>query len=233
MVSQGYQPPLFPSQESEVAVPSVQAHLRRARRVWQEARAALTQTATRNQRLADRHRTPAPDYQVGQEVWLSSRDLPLQTDSRKLDPKYIGPYVIERIINPSVVRLTILPPALRVHPAFHVSLLKPITKSPLSPPAEPPPPLRLLEGHTAFTVRRLLDVRRRGRGFQYLVDLVDTALLLLPLSFVFILGLILKTLTNEIVPGPLQFSGPNPSCNTFEFVETSDNETHTHNQRTK
>ena len=42
MVSNGFQPPLFPSQETEVTVPSVQAHLRRARRVGREARAALT-----------------------------------------------------------------------------------------------------------------------------------------------------------------------------------------------
>ena len=66
MASNGFQPPLFPSQETDVAVPSVEEHLQRARRVWREARAALVRTAARNQRVADRHRTPAPDYQPGQ-----------------------------------------------------------------------------------------------------------------------------------------------------------------------
>ncbi|KAK5881428.1 hypothetical protein CesoFtcFv8_022227 [Champsocephalus esox] len=169
MASNGFQPPLFPVQEREVAVPSVQGHLRRARRVLREARAALTRTSARNQRMADRHRRPAPDYQPGQKVWLSSRDLPLQTDSRKLTPRYIEPYEIERVINPSVVRLK-LPLALKVHPTFHMSLLKRVSCSPLCPPTEPPPPPRLIDNHPAFTVRRLLKVRRRGRGYQYLVD---------------------------------------------------------------
>uniref|UniRef100_A0AAQ4Q2C6 Integrase catalytic domain-containing protein n=1 Tax=Gasterosteus aculeatus aculeatus TaxID=481459 RepID=A0AAQ4Q2C6_GASAC len=157
------------SLETEVAVPSVQEHLRRARRVWREAGAALRRTAARNQRLADRHRSPAPPYQPGQKVWLSSRDIPLQTVSKKLDARYIGPFEIERVINPSVMRLK-LPPELHIHPAFHVSLLKPVSTSDLCPPAEPPPPPRLVDNHPAYSVRRLLDVPRRGRGYQYLVD---------------------------------------------------------------
>ncbi|KAK7922179.1 hypothetical protein WMY93_009081 [Mugilogobius chulae] len=139
MVSLGFQPPLFPAQEIEVAVPSVQAHLRRCRNIWRVAKAALRRTSLRNQQIANRHRVPSPTYQPGQRVWLSSRDLPLQVESRKLAPKYVGPFTIEKIINPAVVRLK-LP----------------------SPPADPPPPTRIIDDHPAFTVRRILDVRRRG-----------------------------------------------------------------------
>uniref|UniRef100_A0A3Q3GGZ9 Chromo domain-containing protein n=1 Tax=Labrus bergylta TaxID=56723 RepID=A0A3Q3GGZ9_9LABR len=63
-----------------------------------------------------------------------------------------------------------LPPALRVHPAFHVSLLKPVSTSALSPLAEPALAPQLIDNHPAYSVRRLLDVRRRGRRYQYLVD---------------------------------------------------------------
>lgn len=37
---------------------------------------------------------PAPNYQLGQRVWLSSSDLPLQVESSKLAPSYIGPFEI-------------------------------------------------------------------------------------------------------------------------------------------
>jgi len=169
----GYQPPLFPQQELEVAVSSTRAHLRRCRRFWKAARTALLRATAQAQRDANRRRVRAPVYRPGEKVWLLARDLPLQTSqtsTRKLNPRFVGPYSVDRVISPVAVRLH-LPPALKVHPVFHVSQLKPVSTSVLSPPVPAPPPPRVLaDGDPVWTVRKLLAVRRRGRGFQYLVD---------------------------------------------------------------
>ena len=137
----GYQPPLLPSQETEVAVPSVRAQLRRCRRVWKIARNAMVSYADRAQRAANRRRVPAPTYRPGQKVWLLARDLPLPVFSRKPAPRYVGLYVVEKIIDPSARRL-LLPPSLKVHPVFHVSQVKPVVSScpvPACPCSAAPP----------------------------------------------------------------------------------------------
>uniref|UniRef100_A0A8C6P7M8 Gypsy retrotransposon integrase-like protein 1 n=3 Tax=Nothobranchius furzeri TaxID=105023 RepID=A0A8C6P7M8_NOTFU len=165
--SLGYQPSLFPPQSP--ALTTVPQFLRGAKRAWASTRAALDRTAASNKRLADRRRRPAPSYAPGQEVWLSSKDIPLKASSRKLSPRFLGPFRILDIPTPSTVRLA-LPPSLRVHPVFHVSLVKPVTTSRLCPTPAPPPPARFYKGGLVYSVRRILDSRPRGRGIQYLVD---------------------------------------------------------------
>uniref|UniRef100_A0A3B3ZD55 Tf2-1-like SH3-like domain-containing protein n=1 Tax=Periophthalmus magnuspinnatus TaxID=409849 RepID=A0A3B3ZD55_9GOBI len=61
---------------------------------------------------------------------LSSKTIPLKTDSRKLSPRFLGPFKITKVINPSAVQLH-LPPSLRIHPTFHVSQVRPVRTSDL------------------------------------------------------------------------------------------------------
>ena len=126
--------------------------------------------AARMKQQADKKRKPAPDYRVGQRVWLSTKDIPIHGGTWKLAPRYVGPFVVTRIISPTAVRLRFPPTMKRIHPTFHVSRLKPAVTSPLvSAPPSPLPPC-IIDGGETFTVRRLMDCRRWGRGLQYLVD---------------------------------------------------------------
>ncbi len=137
----GYQPPLFPWTEEPSDVPAVDHWFRASERVWDSAHIQLQQAVRRHKSFADARRSHAPAYPPGDRVWLSTRHLRLRLPCRKLSPRYIGPFTIERQIN-EVTFLLQLPARYRIHPVFHVSLLKPFSPSvPGSEePAAPPPP---------------------------------------------------------------------------------------------
>ncbi len=138
--SVGYQPPIFPSLESEVAVPSAHAFVQRCHRTWTRARETLLQVGSRTKAKADRNRSRPPVYVVGQKVWLSTKNIPIRSVSNKLAPKFIGPFAVTEIISPVAVRLNLPPAYRRIHPAFHVSKIKPVFRSRINPPAPVPPP---------------------------------------------------------------------------------------------
>lgn len=48
---------------------------------------------------ADRRHSPAPDYALGQRVWLWAKDLPLRVESKKLAPRFVGLFEVEEVIN--------------------------------------------------------------------------------------------------------------------------------------
>lgn len=112
----------------------------------------------RHKSFADARRAPTPNYHPGDQVWLSTRDLRLRLPCRKLSPRYIGPFTIQRQINEVTYQLQ-LPPRYRIHPTFHVSLLKPFSPSTPEPhePDESPPPPEILDQPSVYRVRDIMD----------------------------------------------------------------------------
>ncbi|XDV12910.1 hypothetical protein PO909_001459 [Leuciscus waleckii] len=69
--SLGYQPPIFPSLESEVAVPSAHAFVQKCRHTWRRTLETLLQMGARTKVQADHHRLKPPVYVIGQKVIYS------------------------------------------------------------------------------------------------------------------------------------------------------------------
>lgn len=76
------------------------------------------------------HRREAPQYHIGDRVWLATQDLHLRLHSKKLTPLLMGLFLLESQINPVTFKLK-LPAHFCISPTFHVSLPRPVVQVPL------------------------------------------------------------------------------------------------------
>lgn len=58
--------------------------------------------------------------QAWSEMWLAAKDIPLKSLSHKLATHFTGPFEINSVISPFVLRLK-LPSSLHIYPTFHIS----------------------------------------------------------------------------------------------------------------
>ena len=61
-------------------------------------------------------------WKVGDKVWLEGKNLQLHYLTKKLAPKWEGPFEISQVVSPLAYRLW-LPPTWKIHDVFHASLL--------------------------------------------------------------------------------------------------------------
>jgi len=118
------------------------------------------------------------EFQLNQWVMLSSKNLKFKIGgTKKLLPKFIGPFKIIQLIGATkelsapAVKLD-LPPNCRIHPVFHVSLVKPY----VAKPGTTPRTLEIsvdAEGVPEFEVERIVDEKmmtvRRQRKRCFLI----------------------------------------------------------------
>ncbi|KAI1512404.1 rve multi-domain protein [Pyrenophora tritici-repentis] len=72
---------------------------------------------------ANQHRQPAPDYRVGDKVYIDARNIPTMRPSRGLSAKSLGPYKVRALPNRYAVELALPDCYKQVHPVFHPWLL--------------------------------------------------------------------------------------------------------------
>jgi hypothetical protein len=120
---------------------------------------------------ANKNRTPAPAYQVGDFVWLDTRNINTNRPAKKLDWKNAGPYEVEKVISPHAYRLK-LPDTVKIHPVFHTSVLRPAAPASDALPGQiqdPPPPVEV-DGEDEYFIERIDDIKydKRKRQYMYL-----------------------------------------------------------------
>jgi len=163
----GYNPRSPTSVESAVSdqVPAAMEYVQNVQKAIKDAKMLLLKAQQRQKASADSTRRNI-QFKGGQEVLLSTENIRLKTPgTQKLLPRYIGPFVVKSRKGSVTYELR-LPSALKIHPVFHVSLLKPYAKSGSYQP--PPLPLSVDEVGPLYEIETVLKYRPRKK--QYLIQ---------------------------------------------------------------
>jgi len=107
-------------------------------------------------------------FKTGSLVLLSTKNLRLDVASKKLAPKFIGPFRVLEPVGKQAYRL-LLPSAYRIHNVFHVSRLeKFISRADNSTEHSFAPP-ELIDGEATWEIEEILQKKRNKDGIWYKV----------------------------------------------------------------
>jgi RNase H-like domain found in reverse transcriptase/Reverse transcriptase (RNA-dependent DNA polymerase)/Integrase zinc binding domain/Chromo (CHRromatin Organisation MOdifier) domain/Retroviral aspartyl protease len=156
--------------------PAAGEAFQRFREHLEQARVNMEDASRRQARYANQKRREH-EFNVGDMVWLSAKDLNIGNRAPKLAPRHYGPFQIIRKVGQVAYELK-LPDLWKIHPVFHVSKLKTNSEGNEEFPdrecevTRPPPQLQEESSTQEYEVDRIIGVRTKGRekkAKEYLV----------------------------------------------------------------
>jgi len=111
-------------------------------------------------KYANRKRSDVEEYEVGNLVMLSTKDLKYQMVGRrteKLTERFVGPYKVKKIVSSNAVELE-LPSTVKIHPVVNVSRIHRYVGQVEGQKKEQPAPV-IIKGEEEWEVKRILNKR--------------------------------------------------------------------------
>src|SRR5258708_33533765 len=96
-----------------------------------KAKAALEHAADEMAWYYDHWRSPTPTYEVRAKVWLNAQNYTTTCLTKKLDHKWLGPFVIKKVISPAAIKLHLSPHEQGIHLVISVSNVRPYNPAPI------------------------------------------------------------------------------------------------------
>ena len=149
--------------------PTVEVVLDNLRKNIEEAKRLMLSAQASQKKYADQHRRDVT-YEEGEQVMLSTKNLRSTGRASKFLSKFIGPYPILQVISPTAYKLK-LPDQLRIHPTFHVSLLRKYVDGKIDFPDREenhrPEPEELESGEEAYEVEAIVKKKKKYNKWYY------------------------------------------------------------------
>jgi len=153
-------------------VPAAEEIFKTIQQNTQQAISNLKHAQQQQSNYANQHRRD-DQFRVGEQVYVSTANMNITSGVNKLNPKFIGPFPISKVINPVAVKLK-LPPHFKIHDSFHVSKIKRAKSTeqfPDRPVLENPPPVIKADNdqESEWEIDKIVNKRRRRNRVEYLV----------------------------------------------------------------
>ena len=168
----GYHPRCKVTVATDSVNPAADGLVEKLHTIHMDLREQLQRAQEKYKANHDRHAKAAPQFAVGDKVWLLRKNIRTTRPSQKLDVKRMGPFNVLGIIGDSKLAYKLeLPRHMRqIHPVFHVSLLEPYRENQWEGRVQPAPPPEEIEGELEYEVKGILDSKIVRGKLKYLVD---------------------------------------------------------------